>query len=83
MFKPSEVWWKRHKSRVHLNWEFESEAKELQDVKEVARGAGGDYVPSTVAAARLAVVSSQYFGAVLDTKEFLAFFSLQSDKFVP
>jgi len=55
MFKPSEVWWKRHKSRVHLNWEFKSEAKELQDVKKVATGAGGDYVPATVAAARLAM----------------------------
>ena len=55
MFTPSEVWWERNNSRVHLNWEFESEAKELQVVKEVARGAGGDYVPATVAAARLAM----------------------------
>ncbi len=55
MFDPHRSWWDNNKHRIHMNWEFASEAKDLQEVEKVAEGGGGNYVPATIAAARLAM----------------------------
>lgn len=53
-FEPSRAWWDKNRHRMRLNWEYEDEAIVLKDIKEVAEGAQGVYVPATVAVARLA-----------------------------
>jgi len=52
-FEPLTGWWNKNRDRVRLNWEYEDEAIMLQDIAEVADGAKGEYVPATVATARL------------------------------
>ena len=61
-FRPSEKWWKENRSRMRLNWEYEDEAIALRDIREIAEGAQGQYVPVTIAAAKLVLRKNKQSG---------------------